>query len=313
MRAVVYRSYGKASVLELADVPEPSLGRNEVRVLVRRASLNPKDALFRSGRFRLLSGRRFPKQCGLDFAGVVLESRSSAFSPGERVFGCLDEWTFRRGTLAEQVVCRASEVAHVPDGVTDDAAAAMALVGLTALQALRDVASLARGERLLIHGASGGVGTAAVQLGKYLGAEVHTVTSPANESLCVELGADRTHTYPAHGWRAEPPFDAILDAFGTLRFREEREHLGRRGRFVSTVPSAMRVFRDRVTRYFARSERLVVVRPNTGDLTLLGSLLERGVIRPVIHARHPLEDFRRAFETLESKRTRGKLVIQVAA
>src|SRR6187402_3474422 len=110
MRALLYRHYGKASVLELGDLPEPAIRQGEVRVRILRASLNPKDALFRSGRFKILSGGRFPKQCGLDGAGVVLESRAAAFAPGQRVFGCLDEWKFLRGTLAEQAVFRASEL-----------------------------------------------------------------------------------------------------------------------------------------------------------------------------------------------------------
>jgi NADPH:quinone reductase-like Zn-dependent oxidoreductase len=312
MHALFYRHYGKASVLELGELPEPAIGAGEVRVRVVRAALNPKDALFRSGRFKIVSGRRFPKQCGLDVAGVVLESRTAAFAPGQRVFGCLDEWTFLRGTLAEQVACRASELTLLPERVSDEAAAAIALVGVTSLQALRDIAALGFGQRLLVHGASGGVGTAAIQIGKHLGAEVHTVSSPANEALCAELGADRTHSYPSHGWRAEPPFDVIFDVFGTLEFRDERSHLAPHGRFVTTVPSARRWVRDRVTRLFARQERLVVVRPNSADLELLASLVERGELRPVVHARHPLADFRRAFETLESKRARGKLVIEVA-
>ncbi len=313
MRALVYQRYGPASELSLGDVPEPAtLGRGEVRVQVRRASLNPKDALFRKGRFRLLSGRRFPKQCGLDVAGVVVESRSGHFHPGARVFGCLDEWTFSRGTLAERVVCDEGELAPLPEGLDDDSAVGMALVGLTALQALRDVARLASGQRVLVNGASGGVGTAAVQLARLLGAEVHTLSSEANRALCAELGAHATWAYSGDAWRQAGPFDVMFDVFGNLKFKDVAALLTPRGRFVSTVPSASRLVFDVVSRLRARQQRLVTVRPRTDDLARLAAWTVEGRLRTVIDSRFPLGEVQAAFARLESKRARGKIIVEIA-
>jgi hypothetical protein len=170
MRALQYDAYGSVDRLTLRDVPSPRpVAGPLVRVTV--AALNPKDALFRKGKFKVLSGRRFPKYCGVDFAGVV-EAPYGDLRAGDAVFGALSEWRYARGTLAEFVAPRATEVARIPTGVAEADAVAVALVGLTALQALRDVAHVGRGTSVLINGASGGVGTVAVQLARILGTRV---------------------------------------------------------------------------------------------------------------------------------------------
>lgn len=312
MQAIIYRRYGSSDVLELADISPPQPRRDEVLVRVACAALNPKDALFRRGKFGAISGRRFPKRCGLDLAGVVVESRANAFTPGQRVFGFFDEWTFQRGSLAELVACRERELAPIPEGVTDASAAGIALAGSTALQALRDSAGLRPGDRLLVHGASGGVGTAAIQIGRLLGAEVHSVSSAANTALCSELGAHRAWTYPEHGWKGDAPFGVIFDVFGTLDFREARAHLTPRGRFVSTVPSPKRLLRELVARVVGGRERLVIVKPTRPDLTQLGDWITRGDLRTVIDSTHPLTGVKDAFARLESKRARGKIIVEVS-
>lgn len=313
MKAVVYDRYGPPEVLRVADVPVPEPGRGEVLVRVTRAALNPKDALTRKGRFRALSGQRFPKRCGMDLAGVVVESRSPRLPVGQRVFGFLAEVRYLRGSLAELVACKDWELSSIPDGVTDEDAASTALVGLTALQAYRDKARLRPGARLLVNGASGGVGTIAVQIGRLLGAEVHTVSSPANEALCEELGAHRTWSYPEHGWKREPPFDVVFDVFGNLAFREVRAHLAPRGRYVSTVPSLRRFAREVTSRLSGRQERLIVVRPRPRDFATLAEWLAAGKLRAIIDSRYTLDGIHEAFARLESKRARGKIVVEVAS
>lgn len=315
MRALTYDRYGSLDELHLAEVPRPTATRGQVLVRVRRAALNPKDAIFRRGRFRLLSRGPFPRRCGCDVAGVVEESHVPRLTPGQRVFGCLDEFRFRRGTLADFVVCAADELAETPASVDDDAAAGIALTGLTALQALRDIARVGPGDRVLLNGASGGVGTAAIQLAKHLGAEVHTVSSETNQGLCRELGADMTWSSSSpspSAWRTAEPFALIFDIFGNLVFADVAPALTRNGRFISTVPSPRRLVRDLLTRASSRQERLVVVRPRTADLVTLGALIARGSLRTVIDGRYKLEQFREAFLRLESKRSRGKIIIEVA-
>jgi NADPH2:quinone reductase len=311
MRALVYDRYGDASVLRIGEIPQPALAKGDVLVRVSRAALNPKDAIFRRGKFRRMSGRTFPKRCGCDVAGVVAETRSPHFRSGQRVFGCLQEWTFSRGTLADLVVCRDHEIALLPEAVSFEDGAAIALAGLTALQALRDVAILKRGQRVLINGASGGVGTPAIQLANIFGAEVNTLSSAENKPFCADLGAQHAWSYSDDAWKGAAPFDVVFDVFGNMKFENVESLMSARSSFVSTVPSIGRLVRDWLTRLSRKRERLVVIRPRRADLTILGELLVERKLRAVIDSRFSLAEFREAFARLESKRARGKIVIAV--
>jgi NADPH:quinone reductase-like Zn-dependent oxidoreductase len=281
-----------------------------VRVAVHAAALNPKDAFVRKGRFRFLSGSTFPKRLGLDYAGTVLESGVPSLKPGQRVFGMLDQWSFLRGTLADEVVVTPEECAALPDGVKLEDAAAVALTGSTALQALRDVAKVSAGARVLIHGASGGVGTAAVQVAKRLGLHVTAAAGASNLALCKELGADEVvdRTGALGG-----PYDCVFDVFGSLPLPKAQPLLARAGVFVSTVPTPMRVLKKVLRAVLPVRERLIEVHARTADLEQLAQWLAAGTLRAVIDRRFPLEQFADAFTALESKRTRGKISISVKA
>lgn len=312
MRALTYAAYGPVENLVTREVPPPSARRGELVVEVHRAALNPKDALFRKGRFALLSGRTFPKRCGLDFAGIVRESRSPHFSRGQRVFGAISEWRFLRGTLAEQVCVSDEEAAPTPDGVSHDEAAALGTAALTALQALRDFARVRRGTRVWIHGASGGVGTLAVQLARAMGAEVTTTSSAENLALCADLGAHRTLDYtksPVEVLRGS--IDVIFDVFGNLRPADVAPAFAGRGALVSTIPTPKRVALEALARVFPVRQRLIVVRSRRADLADLGARVASGSLRPVIDARFPLAQAHEAFRRLESKRARGKIVVEL--
>jgi NADPH:quinone reductase-like Zn-dependent oxidoreductase len=312
VKALEYDSYGGIEKLELRDAPGPSAPRGGVRVRVACAALNPKDAVVRRGKFRLVSGRRFPKRCGVDFAGEVVTSDDPAFRPGDRVFGALHELTYARGTLAEEVAVRGFEIAALPPRVREEDAAALALVGLTSLQALRDVARLRPGGHVLIHGASGGVGTAAIQVARLLGGRVTTRSSAANRELCLSLGAESALDHAS----SEPiaaggGFDAVFDVFGDFSFERARALLAPGGTFVSTVPSPRRIAMHVWSRLSGRGERMIIVRPSRGDLDRLAAWLADGSLRAVVDSHFGLAEFAAAFRRLESKRARGKIVVAV--
>jgi len=316
MRALQYSSYGGLDRLELReDVREPERERGRVLVRVQRAALNPKDVLVRKGKFRILSGRSFPKFTGLDFAGQVVFDATGEFGVGDRVFGALDEWTFGRGTLAEIVSVRPREVARLPDEVDMDQGAAIALCGLTALQAFRDNARVSPGAAVLIHGASGGLGTAAIQVAKLLRARaIASASSSRNLDLCASLGATETFDYEKDDFLStrRQPYDCIFDAFGTLTLARVRSALSANGIFVSAIPTPLRVMKSAIARFVSMRERLVIVKPNRDDLDRLGRWLASGELRAVIDSRFPLARSRDAFAVLESKRARGKIVIEMA-
>lgn len=164
MKAAILTSYGTADVLEISDVPKPQLQADEVLVQVHAAAVNPKDTFIRKGRFRRFSGNRFPMLAGFDFAGEVFEvgARVKVTKVGDAVYGMLDGW--QGGTFAEYVAVKANQLSQKPESLTFEEAAAMPLVSLTALQALRDKANIKEGQEVCINGASGGVGSMAVQI-----------------------------------------------------------------------------------------------------------------------------------------------------
>ena len=317
MRAVVYDRYGAVEVLRLSVVADPQPSATDVVVRVYSAALNPKDALFRRGKFARLSGRRFPKQVGVDFAGVVAAAGPrAALAVGTRVFGALQEWRYLRGTLGERVVVHAAEVAALPDAVDFDAGAAVALAGLTSLQALRDLGRVRRGDVVAIHGASGGVGTLAIQIARELGARVITTSSARNLALCRSLGADEALDYAsAPLQRICGAVTCLFDVFGNLRWADVEPALSPRGVLVTTVPSPSAVLRElcAIAPGVTGRRRLVGVRPNRVDLDTLGAWVTAGRLRPVLDSVHALADFAEAHRVLESKRARGKIIVRVLA
>ena len=317
MRALVYDRYGRLDVLAFRDMPVPEARRNEILVRVRAAALNPKDSFVRKGRFRAVSGRSFPKRVGADFAGEVVAvgagvPEASQLEAGTRVFGMLQEWTYRRGTVAEYVAVAPQELGPMPASLSFEQAAALPLVSLTALQALRDVAGLRAGDTLCIHGASGGVGTAAIQIGVALGAVVTSTSSAANLTLCRSLGAREALDYAADDpFAATRSYRVILDAFGNFSLNRVKHALSEDGVYVTTVPSARIVADTLRTLVGRRRARLVIVRPRRADLATLAGHVEAGRLRPVIDRVVPFEEAIEGMRHLETKRARGKIVISI--
>jgi NADPH:quinone reductase-like Zn-dependent oxidoreductase len=313
VRAVEYDRYGSPSVLEVRDVPRPSPGRGELLVRVRAAALNPKDVLLRSGKFRLLTGFWFPKRVGFDWAGEVAEVGAgvTGVSEGAAYYGMLGG--FRGGACAECLVVRPGDCAPKPASLGFEHAAALPLAASTALQALRDVAGLGSGMRVLVNGASGGVGAFAVQIAKVLGAHATTTSSAANLELCRRLGADVALDYRAADALAGPDrFDVVFDVFGNRRFDEARRALTARGVFITTVPKP-RIFLDAARTAFAWPRaRFVSVRPRSADLRLIAALVDEGRLVPVVEHVFPLEQIVQAEEQVGGKHTRGKVVVRIS-
>ncbi len=314
MRALVYDRYGPSDVLAVREVGGPQPGPGEALVRVRAAALNPKDVLIRKGRFRLLSGSRFPKIVGLDFAGEIvgLGPGTRLHGQGDRIFGFLKHWSAVRGTVAEYVAAPTHQLAAMPRGCSFEEAAAIPLAGSTALQALRDLARLRPGERVCIHGASGGVGTFAIQVAKVLGAHLTTTSGAASRALCLGLGADEALDYATTSpFSIGRVFRVVFDVFGNLSLSRVRHALAPGGVYVTTVPSR-RIFLDTaLTLVGSPRARLVVVQPRTADLELLARLVEEGRLRPQIDRVVPLESAADAVRHLETWHAHGKVVIRI--
>jgi NADPH:quinone reductase-like Zn-dependent oxidoreductase len=316
MKAAQITSFGAPDVLRVVETDRPSPGTGEVLVSVEATSVNGHDALVRAGRVRLVSGSTFPIGVGLDFAGAVVATGPGVrgYHPGDRVWGTLHPR--RRHTVAaaaEYVVVPADRIGLVPVGASAAEAASLVVAGTTALIALRDSVRLAHGERVLIRGAAGGVGTAAVQLAHTMGGQVTALARDRHATVLNDLGADTVLDYGATDSDHIGPFDVILDTVGT-ELNCYRGRLAKGGRMVTIGLSGQALAAIAVSSVHG-SRRIRAFSANP-DSTLLGDVagyVMSGALRPVVHSVYPLRDIAAAHAAFERGGTLGKHVIAIGA
>ena len=320
MKAIVCSSYGRPDVLELADVEKPALADDLVLVKVRAASVNPADWYGVAGPLivRPSTGWFKPRsdRTGVDFAGTVeaVGKDVTHVGPGDDVFGA------RSGALAEYVTVREAVVAK-PANITFEEAAAVPVAAITALQGLRDKGQLQAGQRVLINGASGGVGTFAVQIAKALGAEVTAVCSTRNVELARSLGADHVVDYTREDFtRSDRRYDLLLDVAGSRSWSQLRRVLTPAATVVIVGAQKRRVFgpighivRLRVSSLLRGSQKAVffIAKTNRADMEIMRELLETGKVTPVVDRKYELADTADAFRYLGEGHARGKIVVTV--
>lgn len=313
MKALVYKRFGSADVLEwVDDWPYPELCAETVLVETVAGSVNPKDALLRKGKFsRTFARDPLPRASGLDVSGRVVEvgEKVSDFSVGDPIFGMTNR--FAGGVHVEVAQFQQGEIQHAPANIPFAAAAAVPLAAQTALQALRDCCAVNSGQRVLINGASGGVGHFAVQIAKAMGLETHAVCGPSNVDFVKSLGADAVYDYnnqPADQIRSR--FDAVFDVFGNFTRSMFSEQLEQGGVYVSTVPKIPTLGGELVARLGVNtSSRLVQVQSNSQDLLQLKMWIEQGLLQPHIQKSFSVKDAANAHRQIESKHTVGKVCI----
>jgi NADPH:quinone reductase-like Zn-dependent oxidoreductase len=322
MQAIVQDRFGPPDVLELREIDEPRAGDGEVLVRVRAASVNPADWYAMTGMpwvARPTMGLRRPKtdRPGLDLAGVVaaVGGEATRFKPGDEVFGT------GAGTLAECATAAEDALVGKPANLSFEQAAAVPVAGLTALQGLRDKGRIQPGHQVLVNGASGGVGTFAVQLAKALGAEVTAVCSTRNVDTARSLGADRVVDYTREDFtRGGRRYDLLLDVAGSRPWSACQRVLEPRATLVLVgAPKGSRLLGPlghiaKVSLASLRAGQKVVFfisRSTREDLTALRELLEAGAVTPVVERTYPLSDVPEAIRYLEVEHARAKVVISV--
>jgi len=321
MSAYVYRCYGSPDVLTLEDVEKPKPAQGEVLVRVRAASVNPLDWHYMRGApylMRLGSGIGAPKdiRLGVDFAGTVeaVGENVSSFKVGDSVFGA------RTGAFGEYVLAPGDRaIAHIPQGVTFEQAAALPIAAITALQALRDKGGLRPGQKVLINGASGGVGTFAVQIAKSMGAEVHGVCSTRNVELVTSLGADKVWDYKNEDYtQSDERYDLIVDMVGNHSIGKNRRVMSADGKLVivggpsgNWIGPLKRPLAAMLLGPFVDQELVVLfARLRQDDLDDIAALVGNGEVRSVIDRRFSFEDVPAAIRYSEEGRARGKILIE---
>jgi NADPH:quinone reductase-like Zn-dependent oxidoreductase len=319
VKAIVYRRYGSPDVLGCEEIDKPTPGDDEVLIKVRAASVNPFDRHIMRGRpflLRMAFGLRKPRmRPGRDVAGQVeaVGRKVTQFKPGDEVFGACRE------ALAEYACTRESALVTKPSNMTFEQAASVPVAGLTALQGLRDKGEIRPGQKVLINGAGGGVGTFAVQIAKSFGADVTGVCSTGKVDMVRSIGADRVIDYTQEDFtQGTQRYDLIFDLAKTHSLPAYRRVLNPNGTcVVAGGPPKVRAILTTtfevlvLSRFVSQNFVMFVAKLSKEDLTILRELMEAGKVTPVIDRRYRLREAAEAIRYLEEGHARGKIVINL--
>lgn len=324
MKAATARCYGSPDIIQVEDIAKPVPEADQILIKVHAASVNPLDwRTLRGSPYLLRMGRGIgaptPEEArlGADFAGTVeaVGANVTKFKPGDAVFGG------GGGTLAQYIVKRETgAVVLKPENVTFEQAAAVNVGAVTALQALRDHGALQPGQKVLINGASGGVGTFAVQIAKSLGAEVTAVCSTRNVELVRSLGADRIVDYTQADFAAEDVrYDVIVDNVANRSMSDLRRVLGPNGRLVIVGgahgnwigPFSLPLKALVLAPFVDQKMGMMIAQSTQADMQYLADLMAAGKLTPVIDRTYPLNEVAESIRYLETGRARGKVVVTV--
>ena len=322
MKAIVYRCYGSPDVLKFEDVEKPAPADDEVLVKVHAAAVNPLDWHYMRGSpyiMRLMSGLGAPDRTslGVDFAGTVeaVGKNVTKFKPGDEVFGGSS------GAFAEYVTVGEDKALVLkPANMTFEQSAAVAIAGITALQALRDKGRIKPGQKVLINGASGGVGTFAVQIAKSFGAEVTGVCSTRNVAMVRSIGADHVIDYTREDYtRSGQTYDLIIDNVGNHPLLANRRALkpdgimvmvgGAKGNWLAPLMGPIKALM--LSPFVGQEFVMILARLHKDDLAILRDLMQTGKVTPVIDRRYLLSEVPAAIRYSEEGHARGKIVIDL--
>jgi len=332
MKAFIIDRYGKNDGMRVGEMPDPEVRNDDVLIQIHAASVNPLDSKIRDGAFKLILPYRLPLILGNDLAGVVTRvgSQVRRFKPGDEVYARPDK--DRIGAFAEFISIREDSVALKPERLTMEEAASIPLVGLTAWQALIERATLQPGQKVLIHAGSGGVGTFAIQLAKHAGATVATTTSTDNVDLVKRLGADVVIDYKKEDFADTlRDYDVVLNSLDKVTLEKSLRVLKPGGQLISisgppdaafarTIGASwvLRMVMGALSRGIrAQAKRRQVhysflfMRANGGQLAKITSLIDDGVIRPVVDRVFPFASTKEAMAYVEAGRAKGKVIVSV--
>lgn len=332
MKAFILDKYKKSGILRFGDRQEPSLGEEDVLVEIHAAGLNPLDSKIRDGAFKPLLPYRPPFVLGHDMAGRVARvgAKVRRFKPGDEVYARPRDG--RVGTFAERISIHEEDLALKPKNLTMEEAASIPLVGLTAWQALVDRADLRKGQKILIHAGSGGVGTFAIQLAKHLGATVATTTSTANVELVRSLGADVVIDYKTQNFeKVLTGYDVVLNSLDGDTLKKSLSVLKPGGKLISISgpPDADFARQQGLNWMLSQLVRLLsfgirrkakargvhysflFMRADGGQLSQVTTLIEAGAIRPIMDQVFPFEATNEALAYLDTGRSKGKVVVRL--
>lgn len=314
MKASYILSYGKNTPFNYGELPDPKPSENQLLVEVKAVSVNPVDYKIKSGIIRIISGFKFPKILGSDYAGIIKSTGQEVtdFLPGDRVYGALPIILGKQGALAELAVANTERTRKIPESISFEEAASLPVAALTALTAMRKCGVKA-GTNLLINGSTGGVGHFAIQIAKAKGAHITATCSRSNEELARSLGANEVTGYSADDLAANKnKYDSIFDAYGKMNYADVCRLLKKGGVYASPLfffPSQVPALLVRIA--FNKILTSANLRSLPEDYAELEKLFMEKKLKPVIEKTFKLENTGAAFEFAEKGRPRGKIIIQI--
>ena len=310
MKALILNQYGGPEQLQMQEMGIPQIKSGELLVRVHAAGVNPIDYKIRNGSMKLVAGKKLPRILGGDLAGVVEQAvEKSKFRPGDKVFAMLSA---SGGAYAEFAAVKESQLALIPDGLSMTEAAAIPLASLTALQAFQKSNGIKPGDKVLINGASGGVGSFAVQIAKALGAKVTAVCSAANIDFVKSLGAYKVIDYKKEDFtQLDQQFNTVFDAVAKSSFRKCRKIIVNGGKYVSTLPNNGLFLHQAFNFTRATKAHFIIAKPSGKDLMLIAEMIKKNQVRPYVQKIFPLAEGAKAHRLIETERVRGKLVLKV--
>jgi NADPH:quinone reductase-like Zn-dependent oxidoreductase len=309
MKSVIYNRFGNEDTLEVTELPIPTPRNNEVLINVKAISLNPRDTSARNGDFKLFMNRKFPKQTGADFAGIITSVGENIknFKVGDEVLGY--EPSLDKGTASEYITISEKFIAHKPNTLNFEEASILGCVYLCALQTIRDKCQIKQGNKVVIYGASGGVGTASIQLAKYYGAEVTVVAHSSSEKYCKEQGADHFVAYNQSDiFASQKKYDVFFQVFGKDKayYNKAKQILKPDGVFICLIPLPKYIFKI----LFAKPKfKFTLVKSKPDDMAFIAKLAEQGSSKPIISKNFKLSEIKEAHKALSNGKVNGKIVV----
>jgi NADPH:quinone reductase-like Zn-dependent oxidoreductase len=314
MKAFYSTAYGGPEVSHYGDFPDPSAGNGQLLVEVKAVSLNPVDYKVKRGVARLMSGSKFPRIFGSDFAGVVREAGNGVtkFKPGDRVYGVTPVIWGKPGALAQLLAVDQKFITIIPAQISFEEAASLPIAALTALNGLRKC-RVTEGKEVLINGGTGGVGHFAIQIAKAKGAVVTTTCSQGNAELARKLGADHTMGYSREELaQSDRKFDAILDAYGMMDFEDVCRLLKRGGVYATTQIKPFLIFSSLLVQLvYGKKLTSSNMRSKPEDMDEMERLFLDKKLHPVIENYFSLDHSSEAFELAEHGKPRGKIIVRI--
>ncbi|NWK68801.1 NADP-dependent oxidoreductase [Bacillus paramycoides] len=331
MKAMIIDKYEKVP-MRMTELPTPEINEYEVLAEIHAASINPIDFKIRDGKVKMLLKYKMPLTLGNDFSGVIVKvgAKVNRFKVGDEIYARPRK--DKIGTFAEYIAIHEDDIALKPKNLSFEEAASIPLVGLTSYQALHDIMHLQKGQKILIHAGSGGVGTFAIQLAKIMGATVATTASEAGANLVKSLGADKIINYKTEQFEdILKNYDAVFDTLGGTTLEKSFDIIKNGGNIVSVsgIPNA-RFGKEFGSGFFKTllfslaSKKLTALekrhnaqysflfmKPSGDQLRIIANYIESGKIKPVIDRVFPFEDAQKAMEYSESGRAKGKIIVKI--